>query len=72
MEFDKYKITQAVTAVKNKLKNKEGGRDLAMNDYFKTLREPLIKRQKETNKRQDQMIEKINRNQGLIIKGIND
>ena len=53
MEFDKYKITQAVTAVKNELKNKEGGRDIVMSDYFKTLREPLIAQQKKKQMRNE-------------------
>ena len=45
MKFDKYKIARAVTEVKNEIKNKEGGRDIVMSDYFKTLREPLIAQQ---------------------------
>lgn len=31
-EFDGYKFAEAVTAVKNEIKNQEGGRDLAMSD----------------------------------------
>ena len=40
-EFDSYKLTMAVTEVKNEIKNKERGCDIAMGDDFKTLREPF-------------------------------
>ena len=40
------KIAKAVTEVKNEIKNAEQGRDIAMSDVFKTLREPLIEQQK--------------------------
>lgn len=71
MEFDKYKITQAVTAVKNELKNKEGGRDIVMSDYFKTLREPLVAQQKKkTNEKRDKLIERLEENQTALTKGL--
>ena len=44
-EYEVYKIAKAVTEVKNEVKNKEQFRDMTMSDYFKTLREPLIKKQ---------------------------
>ena len=51
MEFDKYKMAKAVAEVKNEVKKKEGGRDIAISDYFKTLREPLITKQKKKQTR---------------------
>ena len=50
MEFDKYKMAKAVAEVKNEVKKKEGGRDIAISDYFKTLREPLITKQKKNRR----------------------
>jgi len=49
-EYDSYKIAKAVTEVKNEIKNTEGGRDIVMSDYFKTLREPVIEQQKKKNR----------------------
>ena len=46
-EYESYKIAKAVTEVKNEVEDKEQVRDTTMSDYFKTLREPLIKQQKE-------------------------
>ena len=37
--------------MKNEIKNQEGGHELAMSDYFKTLREPLIEQQKKKQMR---------------------
>ena len=45
-EFEGWKFAKAVTEVKNEIKNVEKGRDIAMSDVFKTLREPLIEQQK--------------------------
>lgn len=71
MEFDKYKIAKAVTEVQNEIKNQEGGRDLAMSDYFKTLREPLIAQQKKkTDEKQDELIERLKDNQDRILQAI--
>ena len=39
-EYKSYKISKAVTEVKNEVKNQEQVRDMSMSDYFKTLREP--------------------------------
>ena len=65
-----YKITKAVTGIKNEIKNKEGGRDLMMSDYFKTLREPLLKQQKKTNEKQDKLIEQLGENRTATTKGL--
>ena len=64
-EFDSYKIAKAVTGVKKEIKNtgKEGGRDIVMSDYFKTLREPLLKQQKKADEKQDELIEQLKENQ---------
>lgn len=48
----------------------EGGRDLAMSDYFKTLREPLIAQQKKTDEKQDELIERLKDNQERIMQAI--
>ena len=55
-EYEGYNIAKAVTEVKNEVKNKEQVRDITMSDYFKTLREPLIEQQKETDKEQNRLI----------------
>ena len=44
-EFESWKIVKAVTEVKNEIKDVEQGRDVAMSDVFKTLRDPLIEQQ---------------------------
>ena len=69
-EFDKYNIAKAATEVKNEIKNKVQGSDLVMSDYFKTLREPLIKQQEETDEKRDELIEKRKDNQGRIVQAI--
>lgn len=40
-----------------------------MSDYFKTLREPLIAQQKETNKKHTELIEGVKDNQNRILHG---
>ena len=45
-ECESWKIAKAVTEVKNEIKDAEQGRDIAMSDVFKTLRDPLIEQQK--------------------------
>ena len=66
------KLVKAVTAFKNELKDREQMRDITMSDHFKTLREPLIKQQKKTDEKQDQVIEQLKKNQLALTSGIQD
>ena len=56
--------------MKNEIKNQEGGRDLAMSDYFKTLREPLIEQQEKKREKQDEIIKRLKDNEERIIQAI--
>ena len=69
-EFEGWKIAKAVTEVKNEIKNAEQGRDIAMSDVFKTLREPLIEQQKKTDAKQDAVIEQLRENQLALTGGL--
>ena len=60
---DKYKTIRAVTEVKNAIKNNEQARDIVMSDHFKTLREPLIEQQKQSDEKQDKVIQQLKENQ---------
>ena len=71
-QFEGWKIAKAVTEVKNEIKNAEQGRDIAMSDVFKTLREPLIEQQKKTDAKQDAVIEQLRQNQLALTGGIQD
>ena len=71
-EFEGWKIAKAVTEVKNEIKNAEQGRDIAMSDVFKTLREPLIEQQKKTDAKQDAVIEQLRENQLALTGGFKD
>ena len=52
MEFDKYKITQAVTEVKNELKNKEGPKTkLCSNTHIANSPSPAKKNRPNANKK---------------------
>ena len=54
--YEEYnKIIREVTEVKNAVKNNEQARDIVMSDHFKTLREPLIEQQKQTESKQDKV-----------------
>ena len=66
------KLVKAVTAFKNELKDKKQMRDVVMSDHFKTLREPLIVQQKETDEKQDKVIEQLQKNQKALTSGIQD
>ena len=59
-----------VTAIKNPVKDKEKEYDVIMSDHFKTLREPLIEQQEESQKslaeKQDKMIEQLKKNQSAL------
>ena len=71
-EFEGWKIAKAVTEVKNEIKDAEQGRDIAMSDVFKTLREPLIEQQKKTDAKQDAVIEQLRENQLALTGGFKD
>ena len=71
-EFESWKIAKAVTEVKNEIKDAEQGRDIAMSDVFKTLRDPLIEQQKKTDAKQDAVIEQLRQNQLALTGGIQD
>ena len=71
-QFEGWKIAKAVTEVKNEIKNAEQGRDIAMSDVFKTLREPLIEQQKKTDAKQDAVIEQLKANQLALTGGLRD
>ena len=71
-QFDSWKIAKAVTEVKNEIKNAEQGRDIAMSDVFKTLREPLIEQQKKTDAKQDAVIDQLKANQLALTGGLRD
>ena len=66
-EYESCKIAKAVTEVKNEIENKEGGRDIVMSDYFKTLRELLIEQQKITDVKQDKLIEQLKDTKERIV-----
>ena len=66
------KLVKAVTAFKNELKDKEQMYDVTMSEHFKTLREPLIEQQKETDEKQDKVIEQLQKNQVALTSGIQD
>ena len=71
-QYEGWKIAKAVTEVKNEIKNAEQGRDIAMSDVFKTLREPLIEQQKKTDAKQDAVIEQLRENQLALTGGLKD
>ena len=71
-EFESWKITKAVTEVKNEIKDAEQGRDVVMSDVFKTLRDPLIEQQKKTDEKQDAVIEQLRENQLALTGGLKD
>ena len=71
-QFESWKIAKAVTEVKNEIKNAEQGRDIAMSDVFKTLREPLIEQQKKTDAKQDAVIDQLKANQLALTGGLKD
>ena len=71
-EFESWKIAKAVTEVKNEIKDAEQGRDVVMSDVFKTLRDPLIEKQKKTDAKQDAVIEQLRQNQLALTGGIQD
>ena len=71
-QFEGWKIAKAVTEVKNEIKNAEQGRDIAMSDVFKTLREPLIEQQKKTDAKQDAVIDQLKANQLALTGGLRD
>ena len=71
-QYEGWKIAKAVTEVKNEIKNAEQGRDIAMSDVFKTLREPLIEQQKKTDAKQDAVIEQLRENQLALTGGFKD
>ena len=71
-QFESWKIAKAVTEVKNEIKNAEQGRDIAMSDVFKTLREPLIEQQKKTDAKQDAVIDQLKANQLALTGGFKD
>ena len=71
-EFEGWKIAKAVTEVKNEIKDAEQGRDIAMSDVFKTLREPLIEQQKKTDAKQDAVIDQLRQNQLALTGGFKD
>ena len=71
-EFESSKIAKAVTEVKNEIKDAEQGRDIAMSDVFKTLREPLIEQQKKTDAKQDAVIDQLKANQLALTGGFKD
>ena len=65
-------LVRAVTAFKNELKDKEHMHDVTMSEHFKTLRDPLIEQQKKTDKKQDKVIEQLQKNQLALTSGIQD
>ena len=71
-QFESWKIAKAVTEVKNEIKDAEQGRDIAMSDVFKTLREPLIEQQKKTDAKQDAVIDQLKANQLALTGGLRD
>ena len=71
-ESDKNKIIRAVTEVKNAVKNNEQVRDIVMSDHFKTLREPLIEQQKQSDEKQDKVIQQLKENQLALTSGFKD
>ena len=71
-QYEGWKIAKAVTEVKNEIKNAEQGRDIAMSDVFKTLREPLIEQQKKTDAKQDAVIDQLKANQLALTGGFKD
>ena len=71
-EFESWKIAKAVTEIKNEIKDAEQGRDIAMSDVFKTLRDPLIEQQKKTDAKQDAVIEQLRENQLALTGGLKD
>ena len=62
-ELSRYNISKDVPEVKNIVKDKIAGVHIARSDFFKTLREPIIKQQKETDKKQDKVINQLKENQ---------
>ena len=71
-QFEGWKIAKAVTEVKNEIKDAEQGRDIAMSDVFKTLRDPLIEQQKKTDAKQDAVIDQLRENQLALTGGLRD
>ena len=69
---DKYKTIREVTEVKNAIKNNEQARDIVMSDHFKTLREPLIEQQKQSDEKQDKVIQQLKENQLALTSGFKD
>ena len=65
-------LVKAVTAFKNELKDKEHMHDITMSEHFKTLRDPLIEQQKNTDAKQDKVIEQLQKNQLALTSGLED
>ena len=71
--YEEYnKIIREVTKVKNAVKNNEQARDIVMSDHFKTLREPIIEQQKQTESKQDKVIQQLKENQLALTSGFKD
>ena len=71
-EAQSYAIAKAITQIKNEVKDRETGRDVSMSDYFKTLREPLLKAQKKNDEKQDKVIKQLAKNQLALTSGLQD
>jgi len=50
-ELSRYKISRDVTETKNLVKDRLTGVNVERSDFFKTLKEPIIKQQQETDKK---------------------
>ena len=70
--FELYKITKPISEVKNAIKNNEQARDIVMSDHFKTLREPIIEQQKQSDEKQDKVIQQLKENQLALTSGFKD
>ena len=70
--YEAGKLVKEVTAYKNYLKDKENMHDIAMSDQFKTLREPLIEQEKNTDAKQDKIIDQLQKNQVALTSGSQD
>jgi len=70
-------LSKKIIDEKNRMKNKEKLSEDKLSDFFKTLREPLLKQQKESierqdtfNQQQDEMIAELKDNQREILENI--
>ena len=70
--YEAGKLVKEVTAYKNYLKDKENMHDITMSDQFKTLREPLLEQQKNTDAKQDKIIDQLQKNQLALTSGVQD